>query len=897
MSGRADSTVLLSSLALNPDGQLSVEAGAAEQFGRTHSADRIVEAFTRDAGEGLLVLGGVAATAALPSHVAFWRDFAVQFITAVCSLGEDAESTPAIPSADELNAVVFGAPPMEGGEYLTADVLRRHWAGMQEALAAAVQRAGTVRAVLAELNPAWSVVGRVHFNLAENKADPDSPFAFVATYTTRLGKAGKAQHVRLGQALEEFKSRREQLLKLLKPVNAAAEQVSWLKEMVDDGAVFEALAWTTDEALRFLRDVPKLESSGIVVRMPAQWRTKGPPRVKVAGTVGTRAPGSVGLDALLNFDVAVSVEGETLSAAEVAQLMAAADGLVFIRGQWVEVDQEALKKVLKRFKDIQRLASSGGLTFAEAMRMLARADIDGGELAAPPEWSTVVAGPWLSEALAQLRTPVSRELGVKGLAGTLRHYQADGLAWLSLLHRLRLGGVLADDMGLGKTIQFIALLLRIKQEGQTGGKPNLLVAPASLMGNWMDEVARFAPELRTVVLHGAFTPSEVIKDRKAVNPDTADLVITSYGALNRIPWLLDVEWGVAAIDEAQAIKNAGTQQARAAKRVKARVRVALTGTPLENRLSDLWSIFDFVNPGLLGSAREFANFVKRLEGREHRTYAPLRELVRPYILRRMKTDKSIIADLPDKTEINAYCMLSAKQVALYEREVQALSDALESKDGIARRGVILTTMLRLKQICNHPSQWLGDGEWAPKDSGKWTRLRELAEVIAAKREKALVFTQFKEMTEPLSAFLGTVFGRDGLILHGGTSVKERRELVRRFDEDDAVPFFVLSLKAGGVGLNMTRANHVIHFDRWWNPAVESQATDRAFRIGQMRNVLVNKFVCRGTVEQRIDELIESKKSLAADILDGGAEISLTEMSNEDLLRLVRLDIKSAELRE
>lgn len=889
--------MLASSLALSPEGRLSLEAGAADSLRRIDGTGKIETAFERDAGEGLLALGGVAATSALPPDFAFWRDFAVQFITAVCSLGEDAEPTPAVPSADELNAVVFGAPPMEGGEYLTADVLSRYWACMQVALAIEVRRAGTVRAVLAELNPAWSVVGRVHFNLAENKADPDNPFAFLATYTARLGKAGRAQHVRLGQALEEFRSRREQLLNLLRPVNTAAEHLPWLREMVDDKAVFEPLAWTTREALRFLKDVPKLEASGIVVRMPAQWRKKGPARVKVAGTVGTRAPGTVGLDAMLSFDVAVTVEGDALTAAEVSELMHAAEGLVLIRGQWVEVDREALKKVLKRFNEIQGLAQAGGLSFAEAMRLLARADIDGGELAAAPDWSTVTAGPWLAEAIEQLKGPSSSETAIEGLAGTLRHYQSDGVAWLRLLHRLRLGGVLADDMGLGKTIQFIALLLRLKQEERRSAKPSLLVAPASLMGNWMDEVARFAPHLRTIVLHGAFTPSAVMKNRNAVKPESADLVLTTYGALTRTPWLLETEWGIVAADEAQAIKNPGTQQARAVKRIKAEVRLALTGTPLENRLSDLWSIFDFVNPGLLGSARQFADFVKRLEKQAPPSYAPLRELVRPYILRRMKTDKSIIADLPDKTEVNAYCLLTAKQVVLYEREVQALTAALASKDGMARRGAILTTLMRLKQICNHPSQWLGDGEWAPQDSGKWTRLKELAEVIAAKREKVLVFTQFRELTEPLSAFLGAVFGRSGLILHGGTSVKERRELVRRFDQDDALPYFVLSLKAGGVGLNMTRANHVIHFDRWWNPAVESQATDRAFRIGQMNNVLVNKFVCRGTVEQRIDELIESKKALAADILEGGEEISLTEMSNDELLRLVRLDIKSAELQE
>jgi SNF2 family DNA or RNA helicase len=312
---------------------------------------------------------------------------------------------------------------------------------------------------------------------------------------------------------------------------------------------------------------------------------------------------------------------------------------------------------------------------------------------------------------------------------------------------------------------------------------------------------------------------------------------------------------------------------------------------VENRLSDLWSIFDFTHPGLLGSDKAFTTFAKRLTHTEH--YRPLRELVRPYILRRLKTDKSVIADLPDKTELKAYCHLSPAQAALYQRAVKDLAEALEDAEGIGRKGVVLKFLMRFKQICNHPSQWLGDAAWAEADSGKFARLREITEVIAAKQEKVLVFTQFREATGPLAAFLGSVFGREGLVLHGGTPVAKRRELVRRFQEDELAPFFVLSLKAGGAGLNLTAAAHVVHFDRWWNPAVENQATDRAFRIGQKKNVLVHKFVCQGTVEDKIDQLIESKQQLVRDVLEGGAELLLTEMSDKELLELVALDIHTA----
>ncbi|MGH7079561.1 MAG: DEAD/DEAH box helicase, partial [Acetobacteraceae bacterium] len=332
---------------------------------------------------------------------------------------------------------------------------------------------------------------------------------------------------------------------------------------------------------------------------------------------------------------------------------------------------------------------------------------------------------------------------------------------------------------------------------------------------------------------------------------------------------------------------------RAAKKLKARARIALTGTPVENHLGDLWSIFDFINPGLLGSAKQFSRYAKGLADRPADPYGPLRELVRPYILRRLKTDKTVIADLPEKTEVKAWCPLSRRQVALYEQAVRALSEALDNAAGIERRGMVLAMLMRLKQICNHPSHWLNDGLWAEEDSGKLGRLREIGEVVASRQEKMLAFTQFREMTEPLAVFLGAVFGRPGLVLHGQTPVRQRRRMVERFQEDEAVPFFVLSLKAGGVGLNLTAASHVVHFDRWWNPAVENQATDRVFRIGQRRNVLVHKFVCSGTVEERIDRLIDSKRSLSDELLAAGQEINLTEMKDEELLKLVALDLNAA----
>jgi non-specific serine/threonine protein kinase len=457
------------------------------------------------------------------------------------------------------------------------------------------------------------------------------------------------------------------------------------------------------------------------------------------------------------------------------------------------------------------------------------------------------------------------------------------------LRRLGLGGCLADDMGLGKTIQVIGFLLLAKR---AGAGPSLLVVPASLIANWRSELGRFGPSLRVVVAHGS---EQTADELPALLDDLSgvDAVITSYGTASRLEKLRDIEWEAVVLDEAQAIKNAGTKQARACKLLRGRMRLALTGTPVENRLGDLWSLFDFCAPGLLGTDRQFAAFVKRLESRSHDSFGPLRALVRPYVLRRLKTDRSVITDLPDKTEVKAFCALSRKQAALYADAVADLREKLEKSTGIARRGLVLASLVRLKQICNHPSHWLGDGAFAPGDSGKFQRLAELAEEIAGRQERALVFTQFREMTEPLAAYLGQLFGRRGLVLSGETTVKQRKRLVDEFQAEDGPPFFVLSLRAGGTGLNLTAASHVIHFDRWWNPAVEEQATDRAFRIGQRRNVLVHKLVCRGTLEEKIDALIESKRGLSREVIESGGEATLTELGDEALLELVSLDLRAA----
>jgi superfamily II DNA or RNA helicase len=900
-----DAAVMLAPV-LSPHGVLtlvrSLDADAAPVLGVERGV-RLEQAFARGSGHGLLALGVDEVGTTLSPTLSFWRKFGARYVTALCSLpgiGERSKSRVPIPADGELARMTAAVPPMTGAEYLTTEVLANLWRGMDAAFDAELAQSKlAVQEFLKSRHPAWNLVGRVHFNLAENRKDEDAPFAFLATYTTQLSAEAKAQHLPLGKALQEYAGARNRvrLLSLLMPVQRASEHCPWLKAMVDGGEVFHPLRWSPQQALQFLHDVPALESAGVIIRMPANWRMNRPLRPQVKATVGGSAPSQLGLDALLDFRMEVTLDGESLRRAEIKRLLAHSDGLVLIRGKWVEVDRERLSRTLDQFKAIERRAADDGLSFGEAMRLLAGASIGGDETGGQPDaaWSETVAGPWLAETLRELRHPdrLTRVDPGRLFQGTLRPYQLTGVQWLHLLARLGLGACLADDMGLGKTIQVLSLMLVLKSEGEEKRKPCLLVAPASLLANWAAEIARFAPSLNVFVAHPSATPAEKLTNLGESDLADVDLVITSYGFLARLPSLAARPWQVTVLDEAQVIKNPAAKQTKTVKQLKAKARIALTGTPIENRLSDLWSIFDFINPGLLGSSKEFSSYVKRLAERPQNPYGPLRDLVRPYILRRLKTDKSIIAELPDKTEIKTFCPLSRKQAALYQQAVDDLADQLEDVDGIKRKGIVLSFLMRLKQICNHPSQWLGDGTWAEEDSGKFTRLRDIVEVLGARQEKALIFTQFKETTAPLAAFLGAVFGHPGLILHGETEVRKRNDLVRRFQEDERIPFFVLSVKAGGTGLNLTAASHVIHFDRWWNPAVENQATDRAFRIGQTKNVLVHKFICRGTVEDKIDQMIESKQQLAGDFLSGGADMTLTEMKNEELLSLVALDLRAA----
>jgi SNF2 family DNA or RNA helicase len=656
---------------------------------------------------------------------------------------------------------------------------------------------------------------------------------------------------------------------------------------------------STEEAYTFLRQcAPQLQRAGYGLLVPPWWNKPGTRlgiRLKLNSTPKQAGQDAVGrghmsLDNLVRYQWRLSLGNTELTREEFDALVALKAPLVQIRGQWVQLDPEQIEAAIHFW---QKQDVEGALSLHEAMKLGLLGDeqrrnglpVVGVEL---DDWLQS----WLSqlqgdEKLAVLPAP-------KGLQATLRPYQEYGFSWLHFARRWRMGVILADDMGLGKTIQTLALVQQLKEEMGGLPAPILLICPTSVVTNWEEEKQKFAPNLRTLTHQGG---DRLQDERFVAAAQEVDVVLTSYALARRDgDFLRQIDWLGVVLDEAQNIKNANTKQAQIIRTLPADFRLALTGTPVENRVSELWSIMHFLNPGFLGGQKTFRrDFALPIEKYGDEDAAQrLRRLTRPFVLRRVKTDPTVIRDLPDKQEMKVYCYLSAEQATLYEAVVRdgLAAVAEQEEEGMARRGLVLSMLMQLKQVCNHPAQYLHETEaYDPLAddgrSGKLNRLFDLLEEALAEGDRLLIFSQFTEMASLLKPALQQRFGVPALYLHGGLSAKKRAEMVAQFQSDAGPPIFLLSLKAGGTGLNLTRANHVFHFDRWWNPAVEDQATDRAFRIGQTRNVLVHKFVCLGTVEERIDEMIEEKKALAESIV-GSGENWLTEMSTADLRELVAL---------
>ena len=775
------------------------------------------------------------------------------------------------PSEEICRQLLDAVPFVIGSEHLTKKWVQRLFGKLSDIFREEIRSyEGTVAMYLAEKSQHLRVPERIFFHLVESREEA-YPFAFLATYATRQ-ENGRIRHMPLEYALVEYKDYREKLLNLLSCLNQAAEVSDLISGFMESGELFHPLRLTSGEAYEFLKQTEEIERTGILCRIPNWWKKKAA-SVSMSISMGEEKPAMLGFDTLVSMRPKLMVDGQALTEEDVQNLLAQTEGLAFLKGKWVEVNHEKLKKLLAEME-----ACQGELTLMEALK-LELGNAGEAENSGP----VITNGAWLSSLLQSLRSPgkIRKQAVPKSFQATLRPYQKNGYTWLNYMNELGFGACLADDMGLGKTVQVLAYLERLRAKEKKARV--LLIVPASLVGNWQKEAQKFAPSMELLVLHGR--TSAVLEQMLREQP--AFLTITTYGMATRIRALQEMPWTAVILDEAQAIKNPATKQTKEIKKISAGMRIAMTGTPIENDLTNLWSLFDFLNQGLLGTPKEFHEYCKNLSDHPE-GYAKLKAMVTPFMLRRVKTDKKVIADLPEKLEKIDYVTMSKKQVVLYRKAVAELESMLAEVDGMKRRGLVLATIVKLKQICNHPDQYLGQQAFLESESGKLQMLREICETIYEKRERVLVFTQFKEITEQLADFLTGIFHANGYVLHGGIRAAKRTEMVEAFQGEDYVPFIVLSVKAGGTGLNLTKAGHVIHFDRWWNPAVENQATDRAFRIGQTKNVMVHKLVCEGTIEEKIDAMIESKKELAENVIGTGGEKWITELGNEELMSLFRL---------
>lgn len=776
-------------------------------------------------------------------------------------------------SEDVFTKLRKAVPFAIGSEHIDKEWIQRlfdHLTGIfSEEIA---QYEGSVQLYLAEKSQHLQVAQRIFFHLVDHPDDKEYPFAFLATYATK-DSAGHVRHMPLKHALVEYQNDRVKLIGLLSCLNKAAELSELISHFMETGEMFHPIGLRVDEAYRLLTKVPQIEACGILCRVPNWWKKKYS-SVSMQVTVGDKEPKLLGFESILSMTPSLIVNGQRLTEEDIRRLLEEEEGLVWLKGQWVEVDHKRLLELLERFKEYD-----GSITMKDALRIQMDAQ-DSDEIE-----DGITNGEWLQELMQNLRTPsrLKKKELPKKFDATLRPYQMNGYQWLHYMNTLGFGACLADDMGLGKTVQVLAYLEEL-YEKDTDAKV-LLVVPASLIGNWSNEIERFTPKMDYHILHGRGAP--ILS--KEIEENVSFLTITTYGMASRVEALKKITWTCVILDEAQAIKNPVTKQTKAIKELSASMRIAMTGTPIENDLINLWSLFDFLNKGLLGSYSEFQIFARRVMEKPEYSLK-LRNMVSPFILRRLKTDKSIISDLPDKIEMVDHVQLTKRQVALYRKLLNDVEDKLESSTGMERRGLILSTISKMKQICNHPDQFTHDVNYLPKESGKFAMLKELCETIFEKRERVLVFTQYREICDYLADYLETVFHKRGFVLHGGTPIKERNHIVDAFNGEEYIPYIVLSVKAAGTGLNLTSANHVIHFDRWWNPAVENQASDRAYRIGQKKNVFVHKFVSEGTVEEKIDKLITSKKALADNIITTGKESWITELNNEELMSLLRLEL-------
>ena len=708
-----------------------------------------------------------------------------------------------------------------------------------------------------------NVASRIYFHLVENpKNNTDKAFCFIATYSKN--KNNKLIHTPLSEALLEFKEKPKELITLLSSVTNVCEQSSFINNLMITGELFQPIYLTIDEASLFLNESIMYESYGIMTRIPKWYKNKtNNPKVSLEPNKKEK----ITISQLIDLNPILYIDDIKITTNELKQLLNSDKQLINHKGKWVNINKDNIQLILN---SLDKLNNIKDMTLLELLKLESSPnnvlDIDN------TINIEVTQSKWFTDFKKELTNPtIINDIPVsKHLNAKLRPYQQIGYNWLMTMLNYGFGSLLADDMGLGKTLQVISVLTSLYEKNSY---KTLLVVPSSLMFNWLREFNKFS-NLKPIIIHNQ--AGTKVKDITIDN----GIYITTYKMVSK---LKDHKFDLLIIDEAQAIKNINTTQSNIIRTINTTNRIALSGTPIENNIMELYSIFDFLNKGLLGTSKEFTKLNKEIVKDE--SYGKIRKLIKPFLLRRLKTDKSIINDLPDKLETNEYITLSKKQLILYNKEVENLKLILEQEE--IPKGIVLNMILKFKQICNHPANFLNNDDYNFNDSGKYDTLKQIAESIRDNQEQMLVFTQFKEMCEPLNEFLKSIFNKEGLVLTGSTTAKNRDLMVTRFNSDEYIPYMVLSLKAGGTGLNLVKANHVVHFDRWWNPAVENQASDRAYRIGQNKQVNVYKFITKNTIEERIDDIINSKQALSDNILKSNDESWITKLSKHDLIDLFK----------
>nr|WP_207640419.1 DEAD/DEAH box helicase [[Eubacterium] cellulosolvens] len=762
----------------------------------------------------------------------------------------------------EIDELLPYVPFIAGKEYVTDQWIKKQSEIFYEYyVKEATAFAGTQREFLVEKGINITIPSRIYFHLVENKEKDKYPFAFLASYTASRG--GRIVHFPLKNAIEEFRSNKDELNRLIAGITLASKESVFAARYVESGDIYFPIKMGEKEAYAFLKEVPIFEKCGIVCRIP-KWYTETKSTVLVDFSEKELFTLRYLCKNRINrFTPKLIYHGVELTVDEARRFLQRNEGLEIIKGRWIENNHKDLEQLLKEYEDL----AADGTTLLEILKTKAGIGKVPGNTIPNVEFSR---NDWLDFLLSRAYEEVTGDFAKNRLDSILRPYQKDAFSWLWGMARLGFGACLADDMGLGKTIEVLSFLSKFKDENPEGHV--LIIVPATLIANWKSEVDKFTPDIDVFVLRGNNAPGS--------DEYGGFITIATYQTATRSEYISQVKWDVVILDEAQAIKNYYTSQARKVKSLESDIRIAMTGTPIENNVLELWSIFDFLNPGLLGSREEFKTMY--MQENAHRR---IKSLIQPFVLRRVKTDKNIISDLPQKNEIDVSINLTKEQIVLYRKAVEDMNAAIaKTKSKQEEQIIVLSSVMKLKQICNHPSQYYGREDYEPEVSGKFIALRDICETIYDKREKVLVFTQFKEIIPALDELLKAVFKKKGATIDGDTSMKRREEYVNAF-QDGEYPYMILSLKTAGVGLNLTAATNVIHFDRWWNPAVENQATDRTYRIGQKHNVNVFKFISANTIEEVIDCMLKDKQSVA--------DMYVNDIDTNVLLKLSPDELKKA----